>query len=124
MFDMSYFSVDFGGDQAKAIAYGAIGCAAVLLVMTAWSSWGYPRWGKFMDSRKRDSENLTLMVNHQVGALEYLISDNQMTPQDMWRLAPKYDHIPGFRTQLRDMLKKYLPEKEVPKTKLSQLSLT
>ena len=77
-----------------------------------------------MDSRKRDRDLLALMGDHQVGALEYMITEKLITPQEMWKLAPKYDNIPGFRQKLRDMLKKHLPiAQEAPKSKLSELSL-
>lgn len=124
--DLSGYSIDFTAEHAIVVSLGALGCGVVLCALTAWKNWGHPLWGKYMDSRKRERDQLDLMRDHQIGALEYLISDNQMTPQDMWNLAPKYDNIPGFRDKLRDMLKKYLPEKkEVPrtKTKLSELSL-
>lgn len=120
--DLSDIDISFTSEHAIVIALGALGCAVVLLSLSAWNNWGQPRLGKYMDTRKREREQLDLMVNHQVGALEYLISDNQMTPQEMWNLAPKYDSLPGFRQKLRDMLKKYLPEhREVPKqSKLSE----
>lgn len=112
-------------EHARTMALGAAGCAAVLLSVTAWSKWGYPRWGKFMEARQREQEHLKLMVKNMVGALEYMVSDNTMTPHEMWKLIPKFDHIPGFRDLSRDMLKKYLPKGEEPKkTKLSSLSLT
>lgn len=122
--DLSHINIEFTADHAVAIALGALGCSVAIGLLLAWKNWGYPLWGKYMDSRKREREHLELMATNQIGALEYMISEGQMTPQDMWKLAPKYDNIPGFRYKLRDMLKKYLPEKrEVPKSQLSELDM-